>query len=392
MSTGRRPVLALVTVLALVAVAVVAAVVVVRNRQPAEPDAGVQGAAADTALRLPEPGTTGRSSCTDPESRRDWRVTWETAASSIGVVVTPTALESRTAGGAWTDESTRVWQLRWNLPRIEDPRFGTLMPEKAIDGALPRLALERIPARLSPRFVTPDGTCTVFATPYAYGGGDRGEVAVIGDSLVGQLGPDGDDLEGPSLVTDRLVAGGWSVEVNGQGGRRWTRPPDARPGGLSWGDTTLVDEIRGLRGAKAQVIALGTNDAGWVSMAVGRQDFDLRLAWVLLHLAPILDEVESSGQCTVLVTAEDRKVHYLGSDEAQFTEAAHEINKLLRERAAKSPDDGVHLSDWAEVSADHHSGDADSWFGADTIHLNATGRATYADHLARAADACRDAG
>ena len=391
MSTGRRPALALATVLVLVAVAVVAAVVVVRDRRLAEPDAGVQGAAAsETAVVEPAADITGGSTCTDPENRREWRVTWQTAASGIGVVVTPTAFESRTAGGAWADESLRRWQLRWNLPPLKDPRFGTLMPEKAVDGDLPRLALERIPARLSPRFVTPDGTCTVFATPYAYGGPDRPGVAVIGDSLVAQLGPDPDDLTGPPMITDRLLADGWGVEVNGQGGRRWTRPPEAKLGDVTWGDTVLADEIRGLRGAQGQVIALGTNDAGWVSMAESRADFDLRLAWVLLHLAPVLDEIEASGRCAVLVTAEDRKVRYLGNDEAEFAEAAREINALLRERAAKSADDEVHLSDWAAASADHHTGDADPWFGEDTIHLNEAGRAQYADHLTRAARQCRE--
>jgi len=337
----------------------------------------------------PAPDISGESTCADPEGRREWRVGWRTAASGIGVVVTPTAFESRPTGGAWADESARSWQLRWNLPPLKDPRFGTLMPEKAVDGDLPRLALERIPARLSPRFVTPDGACTVFATPYAYGGGDRPRVAVIGDSLVAQLGPDPRDLAGPPMITSRLLAAGWGVEVNGQGGRRWTRPPETTPGNVAWGDTVLVDEIRGLRGADAQVVALGTNDAGWVSMATGRADFDLRLAWVLLHLAPVLDEVAASGRCTVLVTAEDRKVTYLGNDEAQFTEAAREINALLREHAAKSPDDAVHLADWAQTSADHHTGDAEPWFGEDTIHLNEAGRATYADYLARAAEQCR---
>ena len=114
MSTGRRPSLALATVLVLVAVAVVAAVVVVRDRRLAEPDAGVQGAAAsETAVVEPAADSTGGSTCTDPENRREWRVTWRTAASGIGVVVTPTALESRTAGGAWADESLKRWQLRW---------------------------------------------------------------------------------------------------------------------------------------------------------------------------------------------------------------------------------------------------------------------------------------
>jgi lysophospholipase L1-like esterase len=393
MSTrGRRPLLAVATVLVLAAVAVVAVVVVVRERQPAEPDAGVQGAAAREDLRVPPAGATGASTCTDPENRREWRVQWRTDASGIGVVVTPTGFASRPLGGEWADEGTKTWQLRWNLPALVDRRFGTLMPEKSVNGDILRLTTERIPARLSPRYVTPDGTCSVFATPYTWGGLSRPQVSVIGDSLVAQLGPDAEDLEGPSLVTERLLAAGRSVEVNGQGGRRWTRPPEAQAGDVSWGDTALIDEIRGLRGGTAQVIALGTNDAGWVSMAANRQDFDLRLAWVLVQLTAILDEVEASGQCTVLVTAEDRKVSYLGNDEARFAEAAQELNDALRERAGKSPDDDVHVSDWAAASADHHTGDDDPWFGEDTIHLNGTGRAEYADHLARAAAACGDGG
>lgn len=392
----RRPSLSFLVVLVLAAVAIGAGVLVVRNRRAAEPDAGVQNASLDAAYPgLPAAGRNGESTCTDPVGRREWRVRWRTVESPIGVVLEPTAFESRatvattTAGTAgttgWTDESARAWLMRWSSTPLTTPMYGTLLPEKNAQGPLALLrTTQRTPARLSPRFVTPDGACTVFTAPYASGTPGEPQVAVLGDSLVAQLGPVS-SLEAPPLVTDRLP--GYRVEVNGQGGRRWTALPETQSGIVA-GDPVMTDEIRGLRGARAQVVALGTNDAGWVSKSLDRQQFDIRLAWVLLHLEPLLAEIKASGQCTVVLTAGDRGVAYLGSAPESYTEAATAINNLLREQAAADPDDDLMLWDWAAISADHHAGDPDPWYGLDTVHLNEPGRVRYAEELAKAAELC----
>jgi lysophospholipase L1-like esterase len=392
----RRPSLPFLVVLVLAAVAIGAGVLVVRNRLPAEPDAGVRKTSLDAGYPgLPAAGRNGESTCTDPVGRREWRVRWRTVASPIGVVLEPTAFESRatvavaTAGTpgttGWTDESARAWLMRWSSTPLTTPKYGTLLPEKTAQGPLGLLrSSERTPARLSPRFVTPDGSCTVFTAPYASGTPGEPGVAVIGDSLVSQLGPV-TSLDAPPLVTDRLPA--YRVEVNGQGGRRWTSLPETQSGILA-GDPVMIDEIRGLRGARAQVVALGTNDAGWVSQATDRQQFDIRLAWVLLHLEPVLEEIKASGQCTVVVTAQDREVSYLGAEEAPYAEAAAAVNDLLRKKANADPGDDLMLWDWAAISADHHAGDPDPWYGVDTVHLNETGRARYAEELAKAAERC----
>ena len=386
----RRSLLSLAVLLVLAAVALAATVVVLRNRAPAEPDAGVRGASSDEdRSALPPAGRTGSSACTDPVGRRTWRVSWQTSATAIGVVLTPTAFESRAidtaSGDDWTDEGAREWQLRWTGSPISGPRYGSLITEKTARGPLRRLALERVPARFSPRYVTPDGGCTVFASPYGNGSADKREVAVIGDSLVSQLGPE-PDPDGPTLMAAALP--GDRVEVVGQGGRRWTQVPEGRPG-IDGADLVMSDEIRGLRGASAQVVALGTNDTGWVSQAPDRAQFELRLSWVILHLSPLLDEVQASGQCTVVLTAEDRDVKYLQGNRAWYAEAAAEVNDLMRRRAAEDPDDGLRLWDWAAISAGHHTRDDDPWFGDDSVHLNAKGRRRYAAELARAASLCR---
>src|SRR4029078_11537881 len=108
--------------------------------------------------------------------------------------------------------------------------------------------------------------------------------------------------------------------------------------------------------AGVHVVALGTNDAGWASMADSLSDFELRVAWVVLHLDPVIAEIAASGQCTVLVTAEDRKVSYINHDETLFARAADEINDLLRKRANADPDDGLRLLDWAANARGHPTG------------------------------------
>lgn len=388
MSPGRRrSTVSLAVVLVLAAVAVAAGFLVVRDRLPFTRDAEVRGAASEgeDVAGLPAAGRSATSSCTDPVGHREWRVSWRTSASAIGVVLTPTAFESRATGeSSWADERAKGWELRWTGSTIPSPTFGSLISEKTLRGPFTVLARERTPVRFSPRFVTPDGACTVFATPYGGGRADQREVAVIGDSLVSQLGPV-PGPEGPTLLAAQLP--GDRLEINAQGGRRWTQIPDALPG-LDASNLVMTDEIRGLRGASSQVVALGANDIGWVSQAANRQEYELRVAWVVLHLSPLLDEIQASGQCTVVLTAEDREVTYIQGNKDWYAEAAAEVNGLMRSRAADDPADDLHLWDWAAVSAAHHGG-PDSWFSKDTVHLSPVGRQRYAEELGKAASLCK---
>jgi lysophospholipase L1-like esterase len=136
------------------------------------------------------------------------------------------------------------------------------------------------------------------------------------------------------------------------------------------------------------VIALGTNDAGWITLAANHQQHEQRLTWVLAHLAAQLDELQATRQCTVLVTAADRnKIHH-GAPAERFQAAAGAINGYLRQRAATDPRDSLKLWDWALAADQHSVRDPESWFKADTIHLNPVGVSVYADALTRAAALC----
>jgi lysophospholipase L1-like esterase len=238
-------------------------------------------------------------------------------------------------------------------------------------------------------FVTPDGACTVYLAPFVTAAVEtRNSVAVIGDSLVAQLYASEDGTAtGSGWLLNRLTAAGSRAEIAGQGGRRWTIKPNIESG-LAGADMSMLDEIRGLREARSMVIALGTNDAGWVALAENQEQYELRLAWVLLHLAPILDELRDHGHCTVLTTMATRNRTYLNAAPGQFEAAATRINDYLRQRADVDPNDRLRLWDWAAKANGHGTSDPQPWFGADTIHLNQVGHAPYADELTAAAALC----
>lgn len=257
-------------------------------------------------------------------------------------------------------------------------------------GTLADLAL--IPQRVgqSPRYVTPDGSCTVYLRPFAAGTGWHStSVAVLGDSLLAQVDKPvamSAGAAGHGLVMGRLTTD-HRVEIDAQPGRRWT----AKPGGaspLEQADDTMLDELRGLREAQAVVAALGTNDAGWIAESPDEQTYELRLAWVLFHLGQILDELVSHGHCTVLTTIATRHKSYAGTAPGRFDRAAVRINELLRQRATNNPDDGLRLLDWGARADPHGTSDPQPWYGGDTIHLNGVGLPVYADALAAGAALC----
>jgi lysophospholipase L1-like esterase len=402
-----------------------AAAVTVIDRTKVHQDTAVTQPRASPA---PGTGLTGSAECTDPQDGIQWRVGWKatgdtsapTAASmrqqANAVRIVPTAFDSRTLpghvatgsgansapsgmprGGAaattapgsngWVSRDDESWNLRWT------PTDSEALSRQSADayqkqGTLHDLAMVEVTAGESPRFVTPDGSCTVFVTPFMSGQPDGQTVAVLGDSLVAQLYASLDGAgSSEGALRQQLEADGFRPEINGQAGRRWTALPGTAPG-IAQANADMVDEIRGLREAQSVVVALGVNDAGWVALSPDQQTYELRIAWVLLHLAPVIDELRDRGHCTVLVTMSDGDQSYLGSAEGLYQRAASRINAYLMQRASEDPDDRLKLWDWGSQTGGHHTTDPSPWFGRDTIHLNTEGQIAYAHELAKASELC----
>jgi lysophospholipase L1-like esterase len=421
---GRAPVMVLVMVVCLTG-AIAGLARLDRDGDPPHPP---------PQLSVPAAGETGASTCTDPQAGRQWRVTWKiTAGPPIGTPITvvararattivptgfsarptrpdaapapatssapsnrvtasgstngvPSAMAAPPAAGGWVSRDGDIWLLRWSPAPGETGRDG---PDETYERAGPFATLSGYLVNVgqSPRYVTPDGACTVFLTPFVSGPATGNTVALVGDSLVAQLDAPLDPSTEPGVLQRALQAGGFRVEINGQTGRRFTALPGKAPG-IESADTTLLDEIRGLRAAHSMVIALGTNDAGWIALSPDQETYELRLAWVLLRLAPMLDEIRQDGHCTVLVTMAERNKRYAGSAPGRFDEVAQRINAYLRQQADADPQDGLRAFDWAAVANSHGTTDPQPWFGADTIHLTTPGPARYADALAQAAALC----
>jgi lysophospholipase L1-like esterase len=311
-----------------------------------------------------------------------------TSAASPPTSPAATASTSSTPTDGWQSRDADNWLLRWS-PSLAEIVAAAKDEQWERVGPLPTLAAMAMTVRQDPRFVTPDGACSVYLAPFVSGmAGDRNAVAVIGDSLVAQLYASEDGTAtGTGILLNRLTTAGDRAEIAGQGGRRWTIKPNLEPG-LEAADASMLDEIRGLREARSVVVALGTNDAGWVALAPNQEQYELRLAWVLMHLASILDELRDHGHCTVLATMATRNKSYLGSLPGRFDAAATRINDYLRQRADADPNDRLRLWDWAVHADGHGTLDPDPWFGSDTIHLKQAGLAPYADELTSAAALC----
>ncbi len=292
-----------------------------------------------------------------------------------------------TSATGWTSQNAAQWQLNWS-PTLAEVARASKNETWSRRGPFATLAADKVYVGQSPRYVTPDGSCTVFLSPFVSGEAGKPTIAMIGDSLTAQLyAPDDDSFTGPGALAERLESGGDRVEINGQAGRRWTVDPDQTPG-LNQADYSMYDEIRGLRSADAMVIALGTNDAGWVAISPDQQTYELRLSWVLLHLAPLVSELQADGRCTVLVSMADVDKRYLGSDPAKFLQVANRINGYFKQRAAANPHDGLKFYDWAAQANSHGYGTKDEWFGYDYIHLTHDGIEAYANALTQASSLC----
>jgi lysophospholipase L1-like esterase len=308
---------------------------------------------------------------------------------------TPAAASVRTPGlsgtapdstlpDGWQSRDLDRWLLRWT-PTPRQVRTAAANEEWVRMGPLATLAAIRMSARQAPRFVTPDGACTVYLVPFLSGpAGRNNTVAVIGDSLVGQVSAPNDSS---GALLSRLTAKGQRAEISGQGGRRFSVKPDGLTS-FEQADSTMLDELRGVRGARSVVVALGTNDAGWVAHASNREQYELRLSWAMTQIEDIVDELQDHGHCTVLVTMAQRNKSYSGSRAGTFDHAAGRINEYLRRRAEADPKHRLRLWDWGTHADAHGTADPQPWFGHDTIHLRHSGRAHYADELTAAAALC----
>jgi lysophospholipase L1-like esterase len=300
----------------------------------------------------------------------------------------PSASPSPALPGGWLSRDDDRWLLRWS-PTPAETRSAVKDEEWVRMGSLAALAGFPMSVAQDPRFVTPDGACSVYLAPFVSGtAGARNSVAVVGDSLVAQLYASEDGTTtGTGRLMRRLITAGARAEIAGQGGRRWTIKPNVGSS-LETAEASMLDEIRGLREARSMVVALGTNDVGWVALAANQEQYELRLAWVFLHLTAVLDELRDHGHCTVLATMATRNKSYDGADPARFAFAAARVNDYLRQRAGADPNDRLRLWDWAAHADGHGTTDPQPWFGSDTIHLRRAGLAPYADELASAAALC----
>ncbi|WP_165966976.1 SGNH/GDSL hydrolase family protein [Actinomadura sp. 7K507] len=335
---------------------------------------------------------TGTATCQGPGVA--WQVDYQTQDSAYGPVLTATAFQRRTLpGGPWTDASAETWELRRDDLPSETPGGFT----EVESGDLSTLQGIPVATYLSPRFVAPDGACTVYTHPFSNGSASQPKVVAVGDSLTASLNDatyNQTHLQG--YIEGNFNTAGIRAEVEGQSGKYWLAPPDS--GGLprtgaDKANYELRDEVRGLLAHDPDgfVIALGANDAGqvaWIADAGERQD---RIDAAKAAIGQYVSELTAAGKCVVLITPPDNLAHYWGSDPWLYAWSAQQLTQEMRSLANASATDLVKLQDFAELSWNHHSyspGDPQVWFGSDDIHLNQVGRVVYTGEFTQAAQQC----
>jgi lysophospholipase L1-like esterase len=213
-------------------------------------------------------------------------------------------------------------------------------------------------------------------------------VAVLGDSLVGSL----NDLYYNTRYGQGFVEGVFNshrvrVEVEGQGGRRWT-PMGTDPLGAA--DSYLLDELRGLGGHEvdAAVVALGANDAASLAYSTPADQLEAVRTQVQSQLTAVLTEMAAST-CVVAVTSVAHPVTLLGvPSRVAYPKEAGALNGIVRDLANSDPHDGLRVYDFAAQAKNHQYRNRTPWFIHDNLHLNATGKLFYTDLLWRAASQC----
>ncbi|MEU5882383.1 SGNH/GDSL hydrolase family protein [Spirillospora sp. NPDC047279] len=350
-------------------------------------------ALAGVMVAAPAPASAATGTATCQGGAAEWRVDYQVVDSAYGPVLTATAFQRRALpGGSWTDAAAQTWWLRRdNLPTESLGGF------TQHTGGLAALQGVPVVTYLSPRFVAPDGACTVYTHPFANGTAGQPKVVAVGDSLTASLNDasyNQTHLQG--YIQGNLNAAGIRTEVEGQSGRYWLAPPDSggQPRtGLAKADLELLDEIRGLlpHGPQGYVIALGANDAGqvaWIGDAAQRQ---ARIDAAKAAIGQYVSTLTAAGKCVVFITPPDNLAHYWGSDPWLYAWAAQQLTAAMRDMANASATDLIKLQDFAAHSWNHHSyspGDPQVWFGGDDIHLNEIGRLAYTGEFTQAAQQC----
>ena len=190
-------------------------------------------------------------------------------------------------------------------------------------------------------------------------------VAVVGDSLT---------MQASWAIDERLGEDGHLVAVSGENGATIGQRYDQ------------VISYTGLGGAEVVVVALGTNNAYYVTVDDERR---IDLADTIDDLDRVVHDAllgppdrtwDVSTRCLVWVNVRD--------DTTGFTldAQAPPLNAEIASRAAAETEAGRQMlvADWATRSRDQ-----DDWFVADGVHLTEEGQRAYADLIAEAVASCR---
>jgi hypothetical protein len=335
--------------------------------------------------------TAGTSSCT--EAGVTWRVNW-TSDTAYGGVIKVDSLW-RISGGTEVNAGAApfVWQLRAdNRPGQWSPATppAQVLPFQQTQGDLSVIGGRWQSVFDSPRLVAPDGSCTVYLSPFVDLGGMAAgpRIAVLGDDLLQQLNDSTYNVNAlGGYVEGRLNARSIRVEVEGHKGRRWVSPPGVA--GLAGADVTLLDEQRGLleHDPDGVVAALGVNDALYIAGGATEAARTARRDEVYNALATTLTEMAGRVGCLAVVTAPENPSNL----DPEYQWAAQQVNNFFRYvTALGGPTDATELIDFGAQAATHKVGDAAPWFGTDNVHLAGAGLNAYTDVVARAGQRCAD--
>ena len=325
-------------------------------------------AATPLAATGAQAAVNGSASCT--EAGVTWRVDYSIAPTVYGDALTVTGLR-RIAGGSDTDASALSWELRYdNVPGAYPPA-GTNPPSyQSVRGTLTTIR-RPIVLYLSPRLLTPDGSCVIYTVPFG-GATNVPRIGVLGDDLLHQLNDSNYNAAIQGYVEGNLAKLGVRAEVEGVAARRWTDNSDFR--GL------LEHDPQGF------VVALGMNDALYVAAGAAQADRDARLNEVYTNLGNLAGEMSQRGGCVVAVTAPENA----SSRDPDYADAARKVNDWIRFTAATSPTDSWEMVDFGLEARTHGAASTAPWFGADNLTLNTAGKLIYTATLSKAAQRCSD--
>ncbi len=189
-------------------------------------------------------------------------------------------------------------------------------------------------------------------------------VAVVGDSLT---------MQASWAIDDRLGADGWLVAVSGRNG-------------ATIGDQyDQIISYTGFDGAEVLVVALGTNNAYYVTVdddrRVGRAQTVDELERTVhdVLVGPADRTWELSVRCLVWVNVRD------DTTGLQLDAQAPALNAEIEAHAEAERADGRQMivADWAGRSRGH-----DEWFVADGVHLTPEGQQAYAELMAETVATC----